>query len=84
MTKVKRSWDLLTDEKRKKVLQDIIDYFQNERNETIGVVAAEDILDFILQTISADIYDKGVEDAYAFMKERLVNMETDIGALLKK
>jgi uncharacterized protein (DUF2164 family) len=84
MTHVKRSWDLLTDEKRKKAIDEIIGFFQSERNETIGVIAAESILDFILQTVSKDIYNKGVDDTYSFLKEHVAGMETDINALVKK
>lgn len=84
MATVKRSWDLLTDKRRKRAINDIIDFFQKERGETIGVIAAETVLDFMLQTLSVDIYNKGVDDAYTFFKERIVGMETDISALVKK
>lgn len=84
MTTVKRSWDIISDEKRKAVITDIINYFECERNEKVGVVAAEEILDFMLQSFGPDLYNKGVEDSLTFIKERFHNLEIDMGAILKK
>lgn len=84
MTKVKRSWDLITDEKRRLVINEIINFFHNERSEEIGVIAAEAVLDFMLQTVAGDIYNKGIDDALSFIKERFGSMEQDTNALLKK
>lgn len=84
MTTVKRSWDIITAEKRKTIITDIINYFECERNEKMGVVAAEELLDFMLQNFGPDLYNKGVEDSLGFIKERFHNLEIDMGAILKK
>lgn len=84
MTTVKRSWDIITAEKRKTIITDIINYFECERNEKMGVVAAEELLDFMLQNFGSDLYNKGVEDSLGFIKERFHNLEVDMGAILKK
>lgn len=84
MTKVKRGFDLLTDEKRRSVVSAIMDYYATERDETIGVIAANEILDLMLETIAPVFYNKGVEDALKFVKERYEVMELDANALLKK
>lgn len=84
MTTVKRSWDIITAEKRKTIITDIINYFECERNEKMGVVAAEELLDFMLQNFGTELYNKGVEDSLGFIKERFHNLEIDMGAILKK
>lgn len=84
MVTVKRSWDLITDEKRKAVVKEIIYFFEKERNETIGVIAAESILDFMLQSLAPHIYNKGVEDSLQFIKEHLEILGPEMEALLKK
>jgi len=84
MTKVKRAWDLLSDEKRKIITTDIINYFECERGEKIGVIAASEILDFMLQTFGNDLYNKGVEDSLSFLKKHFNNLEIDMNAILKK
>lgn len=84
MTTTKRSWDMLSVERKRKVITDIINYFQCERDQTLGVIAAEEILDFMLQTIGADLYNTGIEDALNFLKKDFENLEMDMNALLKK
>lgn len=84
MVNVKRNWDLISDEKRKAAIKEIINFFANERSEEIGVIAAETILDFMLQMLAPSIYNKGVEDSVRFIKERLEILGPEMEALLKK
>lgn len=85
MTQINRGLgNLLTDEHRRKVIQDIVDFYATERNEKMGVIAAGALLDFMLEVIGKDIYNKGVDDAFQFLKDRLLTSETDMNALVKK
>lgn len=85
MTQVKRGLEnLLTDEKRRKMVKDIIDFYATERDEEIGVIAAGALLDFMLDAIGRDLYNKGVDDTFQFIKDRLLASETDMNALIKK
>lgn len=84
MTQVKRSWDILTDEQRKKAIDDIISFFYSERNEEIGVIAAGNLLDMFQQQIGVQLYNKGVEDAKEYVKKRLEEVGFDIEVHLKK
>ncbi len=84
MEKTKRDWDLLTDEKRRTAIDRIIGFFKKERDEEIGVIAAENFLDLFLEETGPDIYNKGVEDSRLFLKSRLEGLELDMDALLKK
>lgn len=84
MANIKRSWDLISEDKRKAAIKEIINFFANERSEEIGVIAAETVLDFMLQMMAPDIYNKGVSDSLDFIKERLEGMGPDLEALLKK
>jgi len=84
MSEIKRNWDLLSDEKRKIIIDEIIYFFDTERNEKIGIIAAEQILDQFLQTIGLELYNKGIEDSTLFLKDRFDNSILDIESLLKK
>ncbi|MBP2030128.1 uncharacterized protein (DUF2164 family) [Methanohalophilus levihalophilus] len=84
MTAVRRSYDVLSEEKRKKCIQEIISLFKDERDEDIGIIAAEDLLNSFLQIVGFDLYNKGIDDAKDFLKNRLEDAEIDIDALLKK
>lgn len=83
MSNIKRSWDLISEEKRKECIKSIIDYFKTERAEEIGIIASENILDHVLQLVAIDLYNKGIDDSKKILKERLDDIEFDLEALRK-
>ncbi len=84
MKESKRQNDLLPDEKRRSTIEAIIEYFQNERDEEVGVIAAENILDMFLQTAGSALYNKGVADANHLLKNRFDDLAVDLENLTKK
>ncbi len=52
-----------TKEEKQRMMNDLQHYYEVERGEEIGYIAAEQILDFMLDNIAPTIYNKGVEDA---------------------
>lgn len=84
MKQVKRSWDLLSEKKRQSAIEEIMRFFQKERDEKIGAIAAEEVLDFFLQTVGDEFYNRGVEDAKEAMTNRFGDLDVDLDLLLKK
>lgn len=84
MTNLKRSWDVLEDSQRKEAIDSIINFFATEREETIGVIAAGEILDTVLQATSKHMYNRGVEDTQQFFKNKLEAVIFDIEGSVKK
>jgi uncharacterized protein (DUF2164 family) len=84
MEKVKRKWDMLSEEKRKDAIEVIIKFFKDERDEEIGIIAAENLLDLFLEMIAKDVYNKGVDDAKIALKKRFDDLEFDLDVLLRK
>ena len=84
MVKVKRSWDILSKEERKKAIVEITSFFLDERGEEIGIIAAENILDMFLKSSAEYIYNKGVRDAKDFAEKRLGEVLLDLEANLIK
>lgn len=84
MTDVKRSWDILDADQRRDAIQHIINYFYSERGEEIGVIAAGNILDMLLQDIGKYLYNKGVEDTKDFIKKDQEELIVDIEVSLKR
>lgn len=64
----------LTKEAKEKVIEDIKNFFLNERDEVIGNLASSILLDFIIEKIASAFYNQGLEDAISFMKERVEDM----------
>ena len=81
---MKRQHDLLTDEQRQKVVNDIVDFYATERDEEIGVIGANEILDVFLESAAISIYNQGVEDTKQFLKQRFGEIDFDIEATIKK
>lgn len=75
---------LLTDKQRNEATKEIVNFFATEREEEIGLIAAEDFLDMFLDQIGVVLYNKGVEDARIFTKENLDRITLDMELSLKK
>jgi uncharacterized protein (DUF2164 family) len=81
MSRKKQKFEFRTEVEKTKYLNEIIAYFRDERGEEIGVVAAESVLDFFLFSIGDDIYKKAVEDVRKILKERMADIDVEIGSL---
>lgn len=84
MSNTKRKWDPLSKERRSGMIREITTYFEKERGEEIGMLAAEDILDFFLEALTKDIYNKAIEDAKITVKQNAENLEIDLDVLMNK
>ncbi|EKD64459.1 MAG: hypothetical protein ACD_50C00381G0003 [uncultured bacterium] len=85
MTKIKRKWDsFLSDKKRKTCIDEIITFYKEKQDESIGFIKAGEILDFVLQVSGETIYNKGIEDARNLLKNRWENLEIDLDLLINK
>ncbi len=84
MAETRRAWDVLSEEMRKECIRDITSFFKKEHDEDIGIIAAENLLDHFLQIVGLDMYNKGVDDAKQFLKNRFEDAEIDMDVLLKK
>ena len=79
----KRSWDILTEERRQECEKIIIDVLGREYDLKVGIILAGGILDVVLQTVGTDVYNKGVEDARIFVANATENLDWDIKGLLR-
>jgi len=82
MAKVKRNWERLSDGERKSVIEDLILFFENERDEKIGIIAAEEVLNFFLISVGNKLYNKGIDDAKKVLKNRYEELQFDLDDLL--
>jgi len=80
---MRRKGDKLTDEQRKKALDDIIYFFESEREEQIGQIAAEQVLNFFQETIGAAIYNRGIMDAKRALESRVDELKYDLDDLIE-
>ena len=60
----------LTKEQKEDMISAIKNYFLNEREEEIGDLASNLMLNFIIEELAPEFYNKGVYDSYKYMTER--------------
>lgn len=68
----------LSKEKKAEMILAIKDYFLDERDEEIGDLAANLILNFIVKDLAPEFYNQGVYDAYKYIND----MSEDLLAIL--
>lgn len=59
----------LTKERRASMLSEIKNFFETEREETIGDLGSGLLLDFIIEKIAPEFYNQGVYDSHKYMTE---------------
>lgn len=78
MSKKRNRFDFESEESKTKCINGIIGFFQNERNEEIGYIAAETILDFFLQTMGEEIYKNTIKDCKKLIKGSFDDLEVEL------
>jgi uncharacterized protein (DUF2164 family) len=69
---------------QKKVLMEKIQYYmQNELGETLGDLATENIIEFMLQTLGPSVYNEALKDARSVVNERILSLEDELYTLEK-
>ncbi len=61
----------LKKEEKEEIIREIQYFYQNEREEEIGALASEILLDFITLKLGKFYYNKGVQDSEKYLKEKL-------------
>ncbi len=67
----------LSDARKEGMRRKVVEYFASERDESLGELASQLILDFFIEEIGPEIYNQGVEDAHTYM----INSLDDLFAL---
>lgn len=60
----------LSKEKKEEMTSAIKDYFLNERDEELGDLASNLILNFIIEELAPQFYNQGVYDSYKYINEK--------------
>jgi uncharacterized protein (DUF2164 family) len=83
MKDARKGWERLNEDERRKVKEELILFFERERDEKIGVIAADEILNFFLQSIGHKLYNQGVVDAKRAVENRIEELRYDLDDLLE-
>ncbi len=73
----------LPKEEKKQLIQNVQAYFEEERSETIGDLAAEQYIDFMMQELGPYIYNNAITDARSLVNEKYNQLEDELYTLEK-
>lgn len=73
----------LPKEQKDQLIASIQQYFELERSETLGSIAAEQLLDFMIREIGPHVYNHAIHDARKTVLERMQTLEDELYALEK-
>ena len=65
---------IVSKEKREELVASIKEYFLNEREENLGDLASNMILNFIIEELAPEFYNQGVFDSYKYMNDRVEDL----------
>ncbi|WP_152392669.1 DUF2164 domain-containing protein [Paenibacillus guangzhouensis] len=68
-------------EQKEMIISKVQMFFEEERSETIGNIAAESIVDFMIKELAPYLYNRGVEDCRKLLMQKMSQMEDEFYAL---
>jgi len=73
-----------TKQQKDKMISEIQRYFYEERNEEIGLIAAENAFDFFKNHLGPYFYNEAIKDSRLVMEQKMSSMEEEMFSLEKK
>ncbi|MFD2923239.1 DUF2164 domain-containing protein [Halobacillus naozhouensis] len=71
----------LNKEQKEYVIERIKEYFELERGEELGDLAADQLLHFMIQEIGPILYNQGVKDSRQMVDQKVLNLDEDLRSL---
>lgn len=71
----------LPKEEKDTLISDLQEHMETDHGVTMGNLAAEQLLDYMLQQLSAPIYNQAIEDASKTLMDRMSVLEDDLYAM---
>lgn len=78
---MKRKWDTNDETLQRKCISEVIARIDEIDATPAGIVAAQDIVDIVLQNLAPEIYNKGVKDTKKLLAAKFADIELDIDML---
>jgi uncharacterized protein (DUF2164 family) len=68
----------LSDERRVRMLESIKRHFADHFDEPVSDFRAQGLLDFFVRELGPPVYNQAIQDASAFVQEKLADLEGEI------
>jgi uncharacterized protein (DUF2164 family) len=73
----------LTKEMKTYAIQEIQQFFLDERGEEMGELAADHVLEFVKEKIAPLFYNQALSDAKVIVEQKMLSIEEDLYTLEK-
>jgi uncharacterized protein (DUF2164 family) len=71
----------LSREHKEEIIKELQQYYEDERQETLGNLEAEDLINFMVNTLGPFLYNQAVDDARTVLMDRYNSLEEELYAL---
>lgn len=71
-------------QQKDQMISEIQRFFYEERNEEIGIIAAECAFEFFKDFLGPHFYNEAIKDARMLMEEKMSSIEDELFSLEKK
>lgn len=76
-----RKWDIAPKETQDKCIDEIISRVEEIGDDSIGVIAAQDIIDIVTENLGPEIYNKAINDAKRLLEDRMNDLGVELDLL---
>lgn len=83
MSLVKKDWDLLPDESRKTIIEELRRFYKTEFDQDLGVIKADTLLDKFLELAAVEIYNEAIDSTERLVEDRISELKMELYMLRK-
>lgn len=76
-----KKFDNVTEEIKKKCIDEVITRVEEIESDSVGVIAAQDIIDIVIDNMGPHIYNMAIQDTKKLLQERFSDLEYEIDSL---
>jgi len=73
----------LPKEMKEEIINNIKNYFEEERSETIGDLGAEQFVDFMIKELGPHLYNKAIADVRVLIHEKTTQIDDELYSMEK-
>lgn len=78
---MQRKFDDLPEEAKKKCIAEVITRVEEIDGDSVGIIAAQDIIDIVVEHYGPEIYNSALRDAKKLLETKLSDIEFEIDQL---
>ena len=76
-----KKFDTLSKDAEKQLVEVVITRIEEIGDSAVGYIAAQDIIDSVVQVYGPEIYNMGIRDAKKLLQEKFTDIETELDIL---